>query len=344
MEKRDQIELGVGIVIILIALTAIALSAVAMVKEFQDTDFTSAQVTELKSWTTKMSFDAQNDLVAKGFTTNTNDFLATNGNINAKGLTAEELKIFSIATPANFLSVKDNVLSLTSGTNSTVLSATGLTTEDVTSTTGTCTNLNCGTIQSGTWNGNTIDVAHGGTGITSFAVDQILCGGTTPTGNLQQTLPGTTGQFLISQGPAALPIFVDGPSLIGSSYIPILTNVAANWDVSGPQTEAFYTAINNNYTVYGKIVATNLAISPILVPFSVRFDVPGIGTFADSISLRGNADSVDVTTPSSAVPTSIVSFADVTNRLVQLNMVPVTISGVTTLDSWEFNFICSYRI
>lgn len=51
-----------------------------------------------------------------------------------------------------------------------------------------------------------VNVANGGTGDTSFSAYDIICGGTTSTGPLQQVSgEGTTGQFLGSNGPSVLP-------------------------------------------------------------------------------------------------------------------------------------------
>ncbi len=65
-----------------------------------------------------------------------------------------------------------------------------------------------GTITSGTWNANIIDVQRGGTGrysVTSYAV---VCGGTTDTGALQTVASlGTSGQVLTSNGAGTLPSF-----------------------------------------------------------------------------------------------------------------------------------------
>ena len=59
---------------------------------------------------------------------------------------------------------------------------------------------NCTLLSTCTWSGNTIDVAHGGTGLTSTTANGILCGGTTSTGALQNAGAGIWGQFLMAQG------------------------------------------------------------------------------------------------------------------------------------------------
>lgn len=63
-----------------------------------------------------------------------------------------------------------------------------------------------GTISSGTWNGSTVTVPYGGTGLTSATAYAVLCGGTTSTGAFQSVSGlGTAGQVLKSNGAGALP-------------------------------------------------------------------------------------------------------------------------------------------
>lgn len=62
-----------------------------------------------------------------------------------------------------------------------------------------------GTIKTGVWHGNVIDVAYGGTGFVTTTAYGILTGGTTATGSFQNIGTGTLGQMLISNGAAALP-------------------------------------------------------------------------------------------------------------------------------------------
>jgi len=359
MQKKNQIELSLGIIVALIAITALVLSTLALVKESNltknnnnNTDyFLPQQVDLLKSWTTKMSFNAQNYLTAKGFTdtlttqSSSTPFLATGGAVTSNTETTNEFKAVS-ATTGNFLSIAGDTLTCSTANKNTVttISPTTITTPTlVCSNTLTCTTLNCSSIDTGTWNATTIGVVHGGTGLTTTTPYAIFCGGTTATGNFQQVAVGTAGQFLASQGASAVPTFIDGPTLQSGTYIPIVTDLTTTWDVTGTQTAAFYTVLGNNYTVYGKIVATNSSNSPALEPFSITFQVPGSSTFSDTVSLRGNANALNLDAGTS-FPTNITSFSDVTTRLVHVYMVPATISGVSATDSWEFNFTCSYRI
>lgn len=53
----------------------------------------------------------------------------------------------------------------------------------------------------------TVVVAGGGTGLATLSTYQLLAGGTTSTGNLQQVAIGTAGQVLTSNGAGALPTF-----------------------------------------------------------------------------------------------------------------------------------------
>jgi hypothetical protein len=65
-----------------------------------------------------------------------------------------------------------------------------------------------GTIATGVWNGTAINVAHGGTGLTTATAYAVICGGTTATGPFQSIASvGTTGQVLTSNGAGVLPTF-----------------------------------------------------------------------------------------------------------------------------------------
>ena len=59
--------------------------------------------------------------------------------------------------------------------------------------------INSATLLGCTWSSNTIDVAHGGTGITSTNPNGIICANTSSTGTLKCTTAGTWSQFLMSQ-------------------------------------------------------------------------------------------------------------------------------------------------
>jgi len=65
-----------------------------------------------------------------------------------------------------------------------------------------------GTVSSGTWNGTTVDVSHGGTGVATMTTAYApICAGTTATGALQVASTGqsTSGFVLTSTGASSLP-------------------------------------------------------------------------------------------------------------------------------------------
>lgn len=98
-------------------------------------------------------------------------------------------------------------------------------------------------------------VAFGGTGVTTLAAYAVLCGGTTPTGALQQVSGlGTTGFILTSNGAGALPTWqASGTSY---SFTTGLTNTA------GTITANISTGVGGGQIVYGGTGATdNLRIS-----------------------------------------------------------------------------------
>lgn len=58
----------------------------------------------------------------------------------------------------------------------------------------------------------TLNVGHGGTGLSTLTTFTLLAGGTTGTGNVQQVASGTAGQILYSNGAGALPSFAAPPA------------------------------------------------------------------------------------------------------------------------------------
>lgn len=83
-----------------------------------------------------------------------------------------------------------------------------------------------GTIASGTWNGATITVGYGGTGIATTTAYSVICAGTTATGAFQSLASvGTSGQVLTSGGAAALPTW----TTISSGFDYGLTHVVSGY-------------------------------------------------------------------------------------------------------------------
>lgn len=92
------------------------------------------------------------------------------------------------------------------------------------------------------WTGQ-LSVPRGGTGLTSAMAYAVLCGGTTSTGPFQSIASvGTTGQFLMSNGPGALPTFATVPG--GGTVSAGLINQLAWYAASGDTVSGLATAAN----------------------------------------------------------------------------------------------------
>lgn len=115
-----------------------------------------------------------------------------------------------------------------------------------------------GTITTGVWNGTSVDVAHGGTGDSSFTAYSVITGGTTSTGPLQNVSGvGTTGQVLTSNGAAALPTW---QTSAGANYsvvsktttysVTTSDNVILVDDSGGSWTLTMPTAVGNTGHTY----------------------------------------------------------------------------------------------
>jgi hypothetical protein len=159
-------------------------------------------------------------------------------------------------------------------------------------------NMNSQPITNSTWNGNTITVPYGGTGIVSTTAYALICGGTTSTGNLQSvTSLGSTGQVLTSQGAAALPIWTTN----GSGTV---TSITAGAGLSG-----------GTITTSGTIDITDTAVTPGTYTGSFTVNSRGQLTAASntltgvlaSLYMSGNntATSVVANTPTKIVGTTI---------------------------------------
>ena len=93
---------------------------------------------------------------------------------------------------------------------------------------------NVGTIDRGTWQGNTVDVLYGGTGGSVFGQYSVICGGSTLDDNFQYVDVGVSGQVFTSSGPGSLPTWQDptGPEWVNqtatSSTMVVDTNYLIN--------------------------------------------------------------------------------------------------------------------
>ncbi len=201
-----------------------------------------------------------------------------------------------------------------------------------------------GTITSGTWNGNTIDVSYGGTGITTTTPYSVICGGITATGALQSvTSLGLSGQVLTSQGAGALPIWANITSsvaycnlLISTPANIILTTANTYYKVDGVSTTSlsnlFNTAVSSRMTYTGlnpiaiSITASlgfTLSGNTTLITFSIFKNGTINSTFCAPITMSSGAtQSISLTCFMSVVTNDFIEvFAacDTNNRTLTVN-------------------------
>ena len=90
-----------------------------------------------------------------------------------------------------------------------------------------------GIINRGTWEGNTVDVLYGGTGISYAAPYSVICGGSVLDDNFQyvDVASSTSGQIFTSSGPGALPTWQDptGPKWVYQSSTTVTMVVDTNY-------------------------------------------------------------------------------------------------------------------
>lgn len=109
-----------------------------------------------------------------------------------------------------------------------------------------------GTVASGVWNGTAVDVAHGGTGNTTFTAYSVICAGTTATGIFQNVSGvGTANQVLTSNGAATLPTW-QTPASGAGNWIKISAATATN------SVSITFTGLSSTYGTYCVQIA-NLA-------------------------------------------------------------------------------------
>ena len=122
-----------------------------------------------------------------------------------------------------------------------------------------------GTISSGTWNGTTIAVAYGGTGLTSSPSMLTNLGSTSADTVLKASpRPGVTGTLAVSNGGTGATTFTSGAVLIGNGTGAIITRsitnntsktaVTASTDLITANT-LFYHSGNSNLTTVGTITS-----------------------------------------------------------------------------------------
>jgi len=123
---------------------------------------------------------------------------------------------------------------------------------------------------------NPASVSDGGTGIDTMGVAYgVLCSGTTATGPLLVTSPGTAGQVLTSNGNAASPTYQNVGAGTGA-WVLISTQ-----DAASSATVDFANLLTNTYRYY-KIVAFNVVPATNGVDFYMRFGTGATPTWVSA--------------------------------------------------------------
>jgi hypothetical protein len=185
-----------------------------------------------------------------------------------------------------------------------------------------------GTITTGTWNGSTIDVSHGGTGRTSLTNHGVLVGASTSA--ITQLAAGSAGQVLQSGGAAADPVYSTAtyPSTATGTGT-LLRADGTNWVATTstyPNTNAvstlLYASSSNVMAALatandGLLVTSNTGVPSILA---------GPGTTGNI--LQSNAAAAPsfstATFPSTATGTGTFLRADGTNWVASTSTLPNT--------------------
>ena len=164
-----------------------------------------------------------------------------------------------------------------------------------------------GTIATGTWNGNTIGVAYGGTGLTSYAIgDLIYASGATTLSKLSDV---ATGNALISGGIGVAPLW---------GKIGLTTHVSGTLPIANGGTNATTTP-TSGAVAYGTGTAYAFSLA---------------GT-AGQVLISGGAGSPtwanygagDVVGPSSATDNAIARFDLTTGKLIQNSVITIDDTG-----------------
>ena len=146
-----------------------------------------------------------------------------------------------------------------------------------------------GTITTGVWNGTTVNVANGGTGVITTTAYGVICGGTTDTNPLQNTGAGTAGQFLISNGISALPTFQNFPSKsYASMYVSNnATSSGSTIFILAPGTTTAGPALNN-FTHTNRRLRYNGSATIFVQILATLFEEGATGTKTYAIAINGN--------------------------------------------------------
>lgn len=162
---------------------------------------------------------------------------------------------------------------------------------------------NVGTIDRGTWQGNTVDVLYGGTGGSIFGQYSVICGGSTLDDNFQFVAPGVSGQIFTSSGPGVLPTWQDptGPKWVDQTSTSVTMVVDTNY-------------VSDN----AALVTLTL---PAIAPFGSTFQITGKGVGGWKIA-QAAGQTINFGNSPTTIGTS--GYLASTNRFDSVTLVCVT--------------------
>ena len=186
-----------------------------------------------------------------------------------------------------------------------------------------------GAITSGTWLGSSVDVAHGGTGSSSFSPYAVICAGTTATGVFQNVSGvGTAGQILVSNGAAAYPTW---QTIAGGGDM-LLAGVQTNTGAKSFNVNTFILKGSTSGTITlnaTAVAGTNTITFPAATGIvALTSDVP---TFPLSLANGGTAAALVASNGgifySNATTGAILAGTATANRMLQ--------SGASSAPAWS---------
>ena len=180
-----------------------------------------------------------------------------------------------------------------------------------------------GTVASGIWNGTAVDVAHGGTGNTTFTAYSVICAGTTATGVFQNVSGvGTANQVLTSNGASALPTW-QTPASGAGNWIKINSATASN------STSITFTGLSSTYGSYVVVMSNVAPVTDATTLWMRTSSNAGVSYDSGASDYSWGVDSIELDTS----PTSSITADDADS---QIEITGTDTMGNTTNENGAF--------